>query len=170
MLRFGVDVGFSGGIVRVNPDGSLYDAHVMPLLKSGEIDWSTVHRLLGACSSGAIEHVHTMPRDSKKSAFRFGGCYQGLIACLAIAGTPFVAVDPRRWKNAVLTGTDKSKEAAIQFALKRFPDINLMPGRKRTPHDGIADAACIAEWVHSHQENSSGKKSARKRTARRLVP
>jgi crossover junction endodeoxyribonuclease RuvC len=165
---FGVDIGQRGAIVRLNDDGSLHDAHVMPLGYEG-IQWHRVHELLSECSGGAIEWVNAMPsrggiRMGATSAFSFGGSFEGVKACLQIAGVPFVEIRASSWKKKVLTGTDKSKDSAIEFAKERFPGINMTPGRLRKPHDGIGDAACIAEWYYiTQKENLCQKKMVRKK-------
>lgn len=162
-ILFGVDIGLKGAIVRLNDDGSLIDSFVMPR-KEGKIDWLRAYEILSPCSFGAIELVHSRPTDSKKGAFSFGGSFEGIRACLLIASVPFVEVDPRRWKNAVLSGTDKSKDSAINFCMSRFPGINLMPGRMTTHHDGLADAACIAEWCFLNREGENSGRPKRSRT------
>lgn len=154
-MIFGVDIGQRGAIVRLNDDGSLHDAHVMPLGYEG-IQWHRVHELLSECSGGAIEWVNAMPskggiRMGATSAFSFGGSFEGIKACLQIAKVPFVEIRASSWKKKILTGTDKSKDSAIEFATTRFPGINMTPGRLRKPHDGIGDAACIAEWYYITQ-------------------
>lgn len=151
-MIFGIDVGAKGAIVRLNDDGSLFDCHVMPC-HDGEIVWLEVFDLIKDCSGGAIEWVNAMPskggiRMGATSAFSFGGRFEGLRACLQIARVPYLEVRAQTWKKDVLANTDKSKDAACDFALTRFPGINLTPGKMRKRHDGIGDAACIAEWYY----------------------
>jgi crossover junction endodeoxyribonuclease RuvC len=151
-MIFGVDVGAKGAIVRLNDDGSLYDVHVMPC-KDGVTKWLAVYDLLKECSGGAIEWVNAMPsmpgvRMGATSAFSFGGRFEGLRAVLQVARVPYLEVRPQVWKKHILANTDKSKTSACEFALSRFPGINLTPGRIKKPHDGIGDAACIAEWYY----------------------
>lgn len=42
---------------------------------------------------------------------------------------------------------DPKKAAAIAYAREHFPDVELVPPRSRNPHDGLADALCIAAWA-----------------------
>ncbi len=61
---------------------------------------------------------------------------------------PHLAVTPQAWKKAVLAGTARDKAAAIAFATRRFPGVPLLATpRSRTPHDGVADAVCLAEYA-----------------------
>jgi hypothetical protein len=39
-----------------------------------------------------------------------------------------------------------TKAASIAYVREHFPDLNLVPPRARNPHDGLADAVCIAVW------------------------
>ena len=81
------------------------------------------------------------------SMFGFGrglGLREGILAALAI---PHVAVTPQAWKRSILAGTARDKPAAIAFAQGFFPDVSLLPTpRCRVPHDGLADAPCLAEY------------------------
>jgi crossover junction endodeoxyribonuclease RuvC len=63
----------------------------------------------------------------------------------------FIVVDSRKWKNRVLIGTTKDKQAAIDYCLSKFPDISLLATpRSRKHHDGIADAICISEYARHY--------------------
>ena len=94
-----------------------------------------------------IEAVGPMPRQGVASTFRFGygfGLWMGVLAALRI---PHQAVAPQAWKRVVLAGTAKDKAAAIAFAARRHPDVSLLATpRSRVPHDGLADAVCLAEY------------------------
>ena len=39
-----------------------------------------------------------------------------------------------------------TKAASIAYAREHFPGVTLVPLRSRNPHDGLADAVCIAVW------------------------
>lgn len=47
-----------------------------------------------------------------------------------------------------------TKAASIAYATEHHPEINLVPPRCRTPHDGLADAICIASWAGAQKENA----------------
>jgi hypothetical protein len=38
------------------------------------------------------------------------------------------------------------KQRAISWARQACPGLDLTPGAMRKPHDGLADAACLALW------------------------
>lgn len=40
-----------------------------------------------------------------------------------------------------------TKAASIAYAREHFPGVELVPPRCKNPHDGLADALCIAAWA-----------------------
>lgn len=40
-----------------------------------------------------------------------------------------------------------TKAASVAYAREHFPGVALVPPRSRNPHDGLADALCIAAWA-----------------------
>ena len=56
-----------------------------------------------------------------------------------------IGVQSRRWQSALGFKGD-TKAASLAYVRANFPDLNLIPPRARNPHDGLADAVCIAVW------------------------
>jgi crossover junction endodeoxyribonuclease RuvC len=56
-----------------------------------------------------------------------------------------IGVQSRRWQSALGFKGD-TKAASLAYVREHFPDLNLIPPRARNPHDGLADAVCIAVW------------------------
>lgn len=63
---------------------------------------------------------------------------------------PAQIVAPKDWKAKMLANTDKGKEAAIAYCNNRYPYIDLTPGKRRVPCDGMADAVCICDYARFH--------------------
>lgn len=146
MIIIGIDPGKSGGIASINAAGQA-SGDVMPIIGK-DIDG---HALAGMLTAAApdlviIEKVGAMPKQGVTSTFTFGTGYGRLLGVCEALGIPYRLVTPQAWKKTVLAGTAKDKDAAIAFVRRAFPMIDLTPGRKRVPHDGIADAACLAEY------------------------
>lgn len=40
-----------------------------------------------------------------------------------------------------------TKAASVAYAREHFPGVELVPPRCKNPHDGLADALCIAAWA-----------------------
>ncbi len=55
-----------------------------------------------------------------------------------------------QWPEALLitktTISHDTKAASLAYVREHFPTLNLIPPRARNPHDGLADAVCIAVW------------------------
>lgn len=93
-----------------------------------------------------VENVHAMPGQGVTSMFNFGKGFGEVLGVCAALDICVELVSPQKWKRAVLGGTAKDKAAAIEFAQREYPMIDLVPGRCRMPQDGIADAVCIAHY------------------------
>lgn len=146
-MIIGIDPGKSGALAALYADGT-GDAIPTPLT-GGEIDCRAVLRFLDGREPVrlvVLEQVAARPGQGVSSMFSFGKSYGIMIGIIEAAGIPYRLVTPQAWKKRVLAGTTKDKDAAISFVRRAYPTIDLTPGKKRTPHDGIADAVCLAEW------------------------
>jgi len=96
----------------------------------------------------AIEVVHSMPKQGVSSTFNFGKAYGSVIGVVNTLKLPLLFVQPMRWKKAVLDGLGRDKSDAIRFATSLFPKetFKASPACK-VPHDGMAEATCIAEYA-----------------------
>ena len=93
-----------------------------------------------------MEKVHAMPGQGVTSMFNFGKNYGELLGTIKCSGFEYYLADPREWKKVILANTAKDKQAAIDYCTANYPSISLVPQRKRTPQDGIADAICLAAY------------------------
>lgn len=92
-----------------------------------------------------VEKVGSMPGQGVASTFKFGKGYGSILGILAALDVPTELVTPQRWKGKVLAGTPKDKNAAIAYCRRVFPTVDLVLPNCRKPHDGMADALCLAE-------------------------
>jgi crossover junction endodeoxyribonuclease RuvC len=65
-----------------------------------------------------------------------------------------IGVQSRRWQSALGIKGD-TKAASLAYVREHFPDLNLIPPRARNPHDGLADAVCIAVWGSTQVKETS---------------
>ena len=153
----GIDPGLDGGLAWILPDR--VEARVTPTLAGGKgggkraFDVSAMLAMLELHRPELVvlEAVSAAPVAGRvqgtKSMFGFGrgfGIWEGIIAALRL---PHLLVAPQSWKKVVLEGTAKDKLAAITFAQRRFPGVSLLATpRSRVPHDGMADALCLADY------------------------
>ena len=149
MLSIGIDPGQKGGIAILRYGGDL-EAFPMPMAGK-EIDVSAlVFRLSGVSKLenklAIVEKVHSMPKQGVASSFKFGKLYGCILGVLGALFIPIKLVTPQAWKKEILAGTKKDKDAAIDYVSMRYPNFSLIPVRYRKPHDGMADAICLAEY------------------------
>lgn len=98
-------------------------------------------------SLAVLEKQQAYPGQGVSSTFSTGygyGLWSGILAANKVQHR---LIPPREWQKVCFPATmhkDMGKERGILVARERMPNLNLIPGKKRTPHDGIADAACLA--------------------------
>lgn len=141
----GIDPGLRGGYACL---GMGAVAGPLPI-QSDEID---IYRFSSIVSMHepdlvVVEWAQAMPKQGVVSTFKYGKGFGKILGMLETLGIAHQLVRPRAWKSTVLAGTKKNKSAAINYVRCRYPKVNLMPGRCRKPHDGIADAVCLADYA-----------------------
>jgi hypothetical protein len=155
----GVDPGVDGGIavLSINPELPAH-AFATPTVKTAKgrrrVDRVKAWGILASFPDAfiAIEAVNAAPMRGRvqgtTSMFNFGcdfGVWLGIITALR---RPYIEVDPRTWKKAILGGTPKDKAAAIDYVRRFHPTVDLKATpRSRVPSDGKADAVCLAEYA-----------------------
>lgn len=152
MIYLGFDPGLSGGVAAIDSTTKQVTAAPMPVT-GGEVDarrvgeW--VYRLALKAGEGQIiavvEKVHSMPKQGIASTFKFGKGYGVLLGVLGAYCIRTELVPPEAWKRVVLAGAASGKEAAIEWCCRNTGIALIQPGCRK-PHDGIADAICIAEY------------------------
>lgn len=170
MLFIGIDPGLDGAIGWIRSSGGDVGACVTPTILKTEgkgsrlYDLPLMRRVLIGClldyapgvntaeraqsSCVALEKQQAMKGQGVSSTFSIGrgyGLWEGLLVGL---GVPYQLVHPKTWQKELLGGlAGGSKERSIQRAGALFPDLDLRASeRSRIPHDGKADALCLAEW------------------------
>jgi crossover junction endodeoxyribonuclease RuvC len=158
----GIDPGGKGGVAAILGRRLLW-CRPIPTITYDGADWCdavTLARWLNVCyhdEPGAdwlhvlIERAHGFTGDSSGSAFRFGSFYgaalAGAVQNHAVSGVH--PINPRDWQKLLLPGVkgrDNLKAASCERARRRWPGVDLFPGRRTTPHDGMADALNLAEY------------------------
>ena len=157
-MRVGIDNGVSGAIVALSGyDWSFIAGIPMPIQsarKGNEIDVLAVKRwLVETCHS--IEHVASVtveePGGSKsaKAATSMAGSFHALRAVLTLWGVRWHRVTPQSWQKVMLPGckAGDTKKRALEYARRAWPDETFLTSpRCKVPHDGLIDAALIAEF------------------------
>jgi crossover junction endodeoxyribonuclease RuvC len=140
----GIDIGASGAIALLTPDGELVDVFDMPVLNDGPSGRRAVNPPLLAeivfkphASKAFVEYAGARPGEGAVGAFAFGrsrGVVEGVLGTIA----------PAAWKRAVglPAGREGAKDAAGSEAIRRWPAKAAFFARVRD--DGRAEAALIA--------------------------
>lgn len=153
----GIDPGKAGGIAMID---YRKDVRAIPMPIGGReidikrvVDWLNDGSVLENCVV-YFEKVTSMHNWGVKSTFTFGVGYGILHGIFGTLGIPRFVVTPHKWKSTVLAGTKKDKLAAIDYVNRTYPDISLLAtSRSRKPHDGMADAICIATYGYLQDNN-----------------
>mgnify|MGYP001287182844 CR=1 FL=1 len=155
----GIDPGLSGGLVAIDHTGSVIGQMIMPRTNGskGPLDTSCILSWLlgvkgpGACA--ALERASTRPGQSATSTLTCGVNWGRLDALLVALGIRYVVPTPQQWKRSLslpkrsAKERDQGKVDAVELVRCLFPDMDLTPGKRTTPHDGLADAVLIAEYA-----------------------
>ena len=164
MRRIGIDNGANGAIVVI--DGRRNPTAVVPMptidvgvTRKGKrgtkrlLDMRSCLEVFLAAKNAAdgdcfavLEYAQVFPGEGRSTAFTAGRGYGALEMALVALSIPYAIVRPRAWQKAVLTGVEgaDTKAKSVLKCQREFPTIDLTPGRKRKPMDGVADAACMA--------------------------
>lgn len=150
-LYIGIDPGKMGGLAFMSGKTVLL---AIPMPLSGkEVNYyeiaSTMEQFVYEHEPVAcIEKVGAMPGQGVTSMFNFGFVTGAIYGLMAGFNIPVFQATPQAWKKVVLAGTKQDKDAAIAFCTRAYPTVNLLATPKsRKPHDGMADAICIARYA-----------------------
>jgi crossover junction endodeoxyribonuclease RuvC len=155
MIYLGIDPGFTGALAAIEVRGAatqmeVWDAPILTVGERRQMDLHAMRALLGRWSDRPsdvhvfIERVHSMPGSSGRSMFAFGQGYGEWRGEVVALGYSLTAVEPARWKGALMDGMGKDKDAARFRAALLFPQLAAQFARKQD--DGRAEALLIAEY------------------------
>lgn len=156
MIYIGIDNGLTGGIVAVSDHpGPIIDLWPMPTRgksKGNEVDaemvWSFVDKWKREDVTVILETPgkHSPGAQALCSMWDSYGAIRGV---LESRGIRHHRITPQAWQKRMLVGCSKgdTKPAALAMARRLWPDETwLASPRCKTPHDGMIDAALIAEY------------------------
>lgn len=166
MIRIGIDNGANGAIVALNRRHEVVCAELMPTLDPGVkrngkrgtkkvLDMRMVVDLFKRLNESdpdvfvVLEHAQVFPKEGRSTAFTAGRSYGAMEMALVAIGIPYEIVRPRAWQKAILSGIegDNTKVRSVMKCRRRLPDLDLTPGKRRKPHDGLSDAGCMALYA-----------------------
>jgi len=171
MIYIGIDNGLTGGIAAVSDHpGPIIDLWPMPTRgksKGNEVDaelvWSFIDKwkrdsdsvtviletpMTGWGSQNKNEEGRQF-RVSSRSIASMWDSYGAIRGVIESRGIRHHRITPQTWQKRMLVGCAKgdTKPAALAMARRLWPDEKwLASPRCKTPHDGMIDAALIAEY------------------------
>jgi predicted RNase H-like nuclease (RuvC/YqgF family) len=119
----GADPGKSGAIVAIDLKGEYVDQVSGKATPKDISDW--VAAISPRTLMAILEKVHSMPRDSAKSAFTFGFSYATMWVLFLAHGIRFIHKTPQQWMKLMecMTGGDKNVSKAR--AQEHFPRVKV---------------------------------------------
>ena len=127
----GIDPGLKGSMAFLKTDGTLHVERLPILIEQRKtkrvrmIDTQRLTEILKAHGTDValVEDVFSMPRDSRRGAFTFGGVKVAIVAALRAAGVRTLYVSPSVWKGKMRLSADKKRSRAL--AEKVFPKFKF---------------------------------------------
>lgn len=156
-VYLGIDNGIGGGLVALSatPGAGIIGKCPMPTQKTRkghEIDvrqvWSFVLRTIPSVGGVCIILEEPGGSQSAKAAASMAASFAALRAMCELKGVHYIRVTPQCWQKAMLNcKAGDTKPAALTLARSLWPAESwLASERCRTAHDGMIDAALIAEF------------------------
>lgn len=151
MNILGIDGGLDGGMFLIAEPCAKF---VMPTIdgKSGrEYDIPEIVKFIDLCFPNHVflEKAQAMPGQGVTSMFSIGNGYGIMRGILAAKKIPHTLVHPKTWQKVMFKDVSKedTKAASVRVAKQLFPQIDWKAtDRCRKAHDGLTDAALIAEY------------------------
>ena len=94
----------------------------------------------------ALERTHTMPKMGVRSAYVFGWVCGQVAGVLTAWNWRWDTVSAQVWRRQVCNLAKKDIIREANHVGRVYPMLDIQPGRRTKPHEGIVEAACIAEW------------------------
>lgn len=158
----GIDPGMNGGLVCLDGLGNIRKMSVMPVAKVGtkqKLDPRALVAWLRGCYTEeevrmvGIEEQRPMHKQGVTSTFSTGRGYGMLEGIVAALNLPYEIVRPTDWQKDMFRGLPKGKgkDMSVKVAQQLFPLQDFKKSaRCSNIHDGLTDAALIAEHVRRH--------------------
>ena len=156
MIYIGIDNGLTGGLVAVSDHpGPIIDCWPMPTRgksKGNEVDAEMVWSFIDKWKRDGVTVILETPGKHSPGAqalCSMWDSYGAIRGVLESRGIRHHRITPQAWQKRMLVGCAKgdTKPAALAMVRRLWPEETwLASPRCKTPHDGMIDAALIAEY------------------------
>lgn len=174
MTYIGIDNGLDGGVVGLNESSTILFKHPMPVKKVGKgrqidilalrdlIYFSIEDSKLTRYDDDEVRILIEHPSKHSPGVLALCSTWQSFGTCVSIltlSGHRWDSIIPSKWQKRFWVrpkmpkGTKfDTKAAALNAAQKLWPNAEWTKSeRARKPHDGMIDAALIAEYARQIQ-------------------
>jgi hypothetical protein len=160
-IYVGIDNGISGACAALSPNDGKITKSLMPcrtVRGKDYIDEIALHQWLSQLGVAhtdifvVYEQGQLQPKFGCKTNFAQGYSFGVVSTVLSMGAIPHMAVNPKMWQKDIFAGlrgdSKDTKGASIEFCRRTYPNLDLRASERcRVPHDGIADALCMATWA-----------------------
>lgn len=156
-IIIGIDNGVTGGLCAMGDDGSIIAMTAMPTQKTkrgNEVNVAAVKIWLQDLGEKWLDMKVWIEEpagsQSAKAAASMSASFGALRGAFAWAAISFERVNPKTWQKMLLGKVEpgKTKAVALTKARELWPQEKwLATSRCEKPHDGLIDAALIAEYA-----------------------
>lgn len=159
MNILGIDPGKDGAAVLLRDGAHVHAVLSSELLcgQSWEASHSEVTRWLRLLHTTwgldlvVLERLGGRPGEGATSARTMGIGWGLWLGAASTLGVPVIVPTPQRWQREILADLPgDTKARSVAWCRAHLPALDLTPGRRRVPHDGLADAACLAIYGRRH--------------------
>jgi hypothetical protein len=151
MTYLGIDPGLKGGMAFIKEDGSV-DLYPTPIIGTKDYDVPEINRILQSYTNivAVLEKQHAMPGQGLTSTLKTGLGFGMFQACLSANGIKYDIIPAVRWQKNLFVGLPSKQDTKVSSAViasRLFPEVSFRRSDSaKKPHDGLTDAACIAEY------------------------
>jgi len=159
VIYVGIDNGISGGLAAISDHPGVDIIAMLPMpvskaRKGNEVNIRAIHLWLSETTGGNLSnavYVVEEPGGSKsaKAAASMTGSFHALRGFFETKFLRWERITPKAWQRKLIPGckTGDTKARALEAAGRIWPhETFLASPRCRVPHDGLIDAALIAEF------------------------
>lgn len=162
MLFCGIDPGLKGAVVFLDNAGNIFHKFLMPedasslanVLTKFFYTYSEKYKI-----KVFLERAQAMPGQGVVSMFNYGKHFGEIVGILSTLGCAFYFVPPQTWTRSMHQGYNghSSKEKSKALAKDLFKNESFLTSvRCKKPHEGLIDAALIAEYGRRFIIHSAG--------------
>lgn len=152
----GIDNGVSGGMAAISSLSHIISMLPMPIQqarKGNEIDVQAVWDWM--LTLGERENITCIVEEpggskSARAATSMAGSFHSLRTVCTLKGLRWHRTTPQAWQKVMLPGckAGDTKPRALELSKRLWPDESfLATPRCKKPHDGLVDAALLAEYA-----------------------